>query len=71
MHDLQLQRGALLILHATSLQPAWGFTSAPPTSKLDGGFSANDGAERVGSQAGVAPHMLLFNRVADDQVATH
>lgn len=52
------------------LQPARGFASVPPTSKLDGGLSADDCAQRVGSQAAVPPHVLLFNGVADDQVAS-
>lgn len=43
----------------------------PPTSKLDGGLSTDDGAEGVGSQAAVVAHMLLFNRVADHQAAPH
>lgn len=64
MHEAELRGGALLILHA-------GFTSAPPTSKLHGGFSTDDCAEHVGSQAGVVPHMLLFHRAVDHQVTTH
>lgn len=68
MHEAELRGGALLILHTASLQPARGFTSAPPTSKLHGGFSTDDCAERVGSQAGVVPHMLLFHRAVDHQV---
>lgn len=61
---------APLILHAAPQQPARGFAFVPPTSKLDGGLSADDCAQGVGSQAAVPPHVLLFNGVADDQVAS-